>query len=170
MGLDTIDRLGIVRDSRVLRVPRRRNGVEALRELRQFVTVRHPYLDAALQALEQAVHVSIDAFGRQLGRAVLPVDASHDIVAVDAVGQLLLAVADAKDGNVEVEEGRVAVRRVGVVDGVGTTAEDQTYGLELELGQLRGAREHLRVDIELTKMADDAAVRNLSVTHELLRT
>lgn len=165
MELDAIDRLRIVRDSRKLRVPRRGDGVEPIRQFGQLVAVRHPHLHATLQALEQAVDVGIDALGRQLGGTVLPVDAGDDIVAVDAMGKLLLAVADAQNRDLEVEEGRVDMRRVGVVDGVGAAAEDDAYGLELELGQLRGAGEHLGVDIELAETADDAAVRDLSVTH-----
>lgn len=165
MELDAIDGLRIVRNGRILRVPRCGNGVESIGQLGQLVAVRHPHLHAAFQALEQTVDVCIDALGRQLGRTVLPVDAGNNIVAVDSVGELLLAVANAQNGDLEAEKGRVDMRRVGVVDGVGAAAEDDAYGLEFELRQLRGAGEHLGVDIELAKTADDAAVRDLSVTH-----
>jgi hypothetical protein len=42
-----------------------------------------------------------------------------------------------------------------VVDGVWTTRENNTSGLPRKLGELLGAREHLRVDIDLTETAGD---------------
>lgn len=143
MELDAIDRLRIVRNGRILRVPRRCDRVETLRELGQLITVRHPHLHGALEALEQAVNVRVDALGRQLSRAILAVDTRHDVVLVHAVSELLLAVADAQDGNVQVKEGRVGMGCGRVVDGVRTTAEDEAYGLVLQLGELGCAREHL---------------------------
>lgn len=164
MELDTVDRLGVVSDGCKLGVPGSRNGVETLGQLGELVTVRHPHLHAALQALEQPVDVSIDALGRQLGGTVLPVDTGHDVVAVHTVSQLLLTVANTQDWDIQVEEGWVAMGSVRVVDGVGATTEDETDGLELELGQLCGTWEHFRVDIELAKTADDAGFHYMSVT------
>lgn len=162
--LDAIDRLGIVRNGCILGVPRRRNRVETLGQLGQLITVGHPHLHGALEALEKAVDVRVDALGRQLSGAILAVDTCHDIVLVHAVGELLLAVADAQDGNVQFKEGRVGVGCGRVVDGVGTAAEDEAYGLVLQLRELGCAREHLRVDIELAETADDPAML-LSVTN-----
>lgn len=155
MKLDAVNRLGIMRNGRILGVPRRRNRVETLWQLGQLITVRHPHLHGALEALEQAVDVRVDALGRQLSGAVLTVDTGHDVVLVHAVGELLLAVADAENGNVQVKEGRVGVGCGWVVDGVRAAAEDEAYGLVLQLGELGCAREHLRVDIELAETADD---------------
>lgn len=47
------------------------------------------------------------------------------------------------------------MRRAVIVYGVGSSTEDQTSGLEPQLGESRGAREQLRVDVELTETADD---------------
>lgn len=109
--------------------------------------------------------MSVDAFrGRQLGLTVLTVHAGYHVVLVQAEGQLLLAVADSQDWNAQLEEGRVGVWCVLVVDGVGPAAEDDTDRLELELGELGGAGEHLGVDIEFAKTADDSAEWLLLVT------
>lgn len=93
--LNAIDRLGIMRNGRILGVPCRCNRVEALGQLGQLITVRHPNLHGALEALEQAVDVRVDALGRQLSGAILAVDTRHNVILVHAVGELLLAVADA---------------------------------------------------------------------------
>lgn len=159
MELNAINRLAVVRNSSILRVARSRNGVEALGQLGQLVAVRHPHLDGALDALEQAVDVGVDALGRgQLGGPVLAVHAGDDVVLVQAEGQLLLAVADAQDRYAQVKEGRVGVRRVGVVDGVRAAAEDEADGLVLEVRELGGAGQHLGVDVELAQAANDPAV------------
>lgn len=133
--------------------------MEALRQLRQLIAVRHPHLDGALDALKQAVDVRVDAaLGCQLGGAVLAVNARDDVILVQTVGELLLAVAYAQDWHAQVEEGWVGVGGALIVDGVGSTAEDDAHGLELELGELGCAGQHLRVDIELAETADDAVV------------
>lgn len=49
-----------------------------------------------------------------------------------------------------------------VVDGVRAAAEDEAYGLVLQLGELGCAREHLRVDIEFAETADDPAIALVS--------
>lgn len=64
--LDAIDRLVVVGNGGELRVLSRGNGVEAFRQLGQLVTVRHPDLHAALDALKQAVGVGVDALGSEL--------------------------------------------------------------------------------------------------------
>lgn len=158
MELNAVDGLGIVRNGRILRVPRCGDGVEPLRQLRELVAVGHPHLHGALEALEQAVDVRIDALGSQLGGAVFAVDAGHDIVLVHAVGKLLLAVADAQDRNIQVKERWVGVRCGRVVDGVGPAAENEAHGLVLELGKLGCAGEHLGVDIELAETANNSTI------------
>jgi len=45
------------------------------------------------------------------------------------------------------------VRRIGVVNGVGAAGQDDAFGLPVELGDLLGARQHFRVDIEFSQTA-----------------
>lgn len=107
--LDSVDRLSVVGNGGVLRVLGGGNGVETLGQLAQLVTVRHPDLHAALDALEQAVGVGVDARGRQLCHAVLAVNTSHDVLTVQTVRNLLKTIADSKNGDVEFQESRVKV-------------------------------------------------------------
>lgn len=57
--------------------------------------------------------------------------------------------------HIEVEDRGVNVRRIGVVDRVRRPRKDDTLGLEVKILDLLGAREHLRVDIELTETTSD---------------
>lgn len=54
------------------------------------------------------------------------------------------------------EEGRIEMRRAVFEDGVWSPTQDETDGLEPEVGEFRGAREDLGVDVELTEAMDDA--------------
>jgi hypothetical protein len=56
----------------------------------------------------------------------------------------------------QVEDGRIDVRASLLVDGVGAAGENNSLGLEAQLRDLLGAREHLREDIELSKTAGDS--------------
>jgi len=55
------------------------------------------------------------------------------------------------------------VRAALLVDGVGTTRKNDTLGLEVKVGNLGGAWEHLREDVELTETAGDP-LQSLSAT------
>lgn len=155
-----------MRDGGVLRVLGRGDGVETLGQLGELVTVRHPNLHGGvLKAGKQTVGVGVDALGLELGRAILAVDTGNNVVLVQTVGQLLLAVADTENWDVEVKVGRVDVGSVGVVNGVGAATENEADGLELELGQLGGAGLHLRVDVELAQTTDDPLGRRMPVSH-----
>lgn len=155
--LDSVDWLSVVGNGGVLGVLGGGDGVEPLGQLAQLVAVGHPHLHAALDALEQAVGMGVDALGIQLCHAVLPVSStSHNVLAIQAIRKLLETVAYSKNRDVEIEECRVDVWRSLIVDGVRPSTEDEADRLELQLGELGSARQHLRVDIELTKSADDA--------------
>lgn len=131
--------------------------METLRKTSQLVTVTHPNLHVILQTGEQTVDMAlvVESLRVQVRVAILAGDTSHDIILAQAVSQLLLAVADTKDGNSEVQEGGINVRRAFLVDTVGATGENDTLGLEVEIGQLLGTREHFTVHIELTETARD---------------
>ena len=131
--------------------------METLRQTGQLVTVTHPDLHVILKTSEQPVDMTlvVESLRVQVGVAVLTRDTSHDIILAQAIGQLLLAVADTEDGDPEVQEGGIHVRRAFLIDTVGATGENDTLGLEVKIGQLLGTREHLTVHIELTETARD---------------
>lgn len=56
---------------------------------------------------------------------------------------------------IHVKDGRVDVRRIGIVNRVGRAGQNDTLRFEVKILNLLGAREHLRVDIELTEAAGD---------------
>jgi len=130
---------------------------EVLGQLGQLVSVGHPHLKLVLQALEQAVDVlpllrmSVDV---QIGVPVLLLVAGQHVLAV-VPGELLETVADAQDGDPELEDARVDMRGALLVNGERTSREDHTLGLPGQLGDLLGAREHLGVDIELAEASRD---------------
>jgi hypothetical protein len=49
------------------------------------------------------------------------------------------------------------VRAALFIDGIGATRENDALGSELELGELLGAWQHLREDVELAQAASDAS-------------
>lgn len=153
--LNAVDGLGLVGNGGVLGVLGGTDSVEALGQIAELVTVGHPHGHSILKTLEELVDVATEASGLQIGVAVLTSGSGDDVVGVQTVGDLLQTVADSQNGDTELEEGRVDVRSILLVDGVGTTGQDDTLGLPSQVGQLLSARQHLRVDIDLTETAGD---------------
>lgn len=83
--------------------------------------------------------------------ALLPCDDAFSVVPRD----LLQAVADSEDRDVQVEHFRVDVRRIGGVDGVGTSGEDDARGFPRQVGEFLGAGQHFRVDVQFAESAGD---------------
>lgn len=69
------------------------------------------------------------------------------------MGNLLETVANSENRDAQFEEGRVDMGRTLLVNGVRTTGQDDTLRLPGQLGELLGAWEHLRVDIDLSQTA-----------------
>lgn len=155
MELNSINRIRLVRDSREFRVPCGADSVEALRQVTELVTVRHPNSHIALNILKQLIDVASKSGSLQVGMAVFPGSACNDIVRVQAVGELLQPVADTEDGDTEIEEGRVGVGCAILIDGVWAAGENDTLGLPSQIGELLGAGEHLGVDIDFAQTAGD---------------
>jgi hypothetical protein len=66
----------------------------------------------------------------------------------------------------QVEHSGVNVRSIGVVDRVGRSGQDDSFGLPGKIRDLLGAGEHFGVDIELTETADDQ-VRELGTIRQV---
>lgn len=110
MGI-TINRLGLVCDTGILRVGGSSDGMEAIGQLDKLVTVTHPYLDVLLQTCEQLVDVSlvVESLGFQVGMAVFASSTGDDVVLSKSVGDFLEPVANSKNGNTEFEDSGVSV-------------------------------------------------------------
>jgi hypothetical protein len=163
--LNAVDGVALVSDGSELGVLGGSNGVEALGQVAELVTVGHPHSHSILQTLEELVDVATETSGLQISMAVLTSGSSDDVVGVQAVGDLLQTVADSQDRDTELEEGGVDVRSILFVNGVGTTRQDNSLGLPGQIGQLLGARQHLGVDVDLAETAGDevGAVRKVGV-------
>lgn len=148
--LNAVNGVSLVGDGSVLRVLGHANGVEALGQVAELVTVRHPNSHGILQTLEQSVDMSSEAGGLQLSVTVFSGGTGDDVVGVDTVGDLLQTVADTENGDTEFEEGGVNVGSTVLVDGVRATGEDDTLGLPAQIGELLGAGQHLGVDIDFS--------------------
>jgi pantothenate kinase len=107
----TINRLGLVCDTGILRVGGSSDGVEALWQLDKLVTVAHPYLDVLLQTSEQLVDVAlaVESLGVQVGMAVFASSTCDNVVLSKSVGDLLKTVTNSKNGNTEFKDSRVSV-------------------------------------------------------------
>lgn len=151
--LETVDVLALVADGSVFGVGRSGDGVEALWELGQLVTVRHPHLELVLESIKQAVNMSVNLPGLEIGMAELSCGASNDVVLAAAVGDLLKAVAYSEDRYVQVEVCWVDMGCAFFVDAGGSARQDDASRLPVEVGKLLGAREHLRVDMEISEAA-----------------
>ena len=146
------------------------DGVEGGREARELVAVGHPDgVDGGGGA-----HVGEErgdgagGAGREgeLGVAVLAFFAREDVLA-EVPGNLLQPVADAEDGDGEVEDGGVDVRGGGLVDGVGPAGEDDAFGGPGEVRELLRAGQHLGVDIQVAESTgDEVRVLGAEVQHE----
>ena len=130
---------------------------KALRHLFHIVAVAHPGNALGRQALEKlAVGVEI-----RLGLAVLPggVVRGRHHPAAQVVGQQLAAVADAQDGDAQLEDLRIGLGRLGIVYAVGTAGEDDADGVQgLDIGQGRGVGLDLAVHIALPDAPGDELV------------
>lgn len=155
MELNPINRIRLVSNSREFGVPCGADGVEALRQVTEFVTVRHPNSHIALNVLKQLINVASKPSSLQVGMTVFPGGACNDIVGVQAVGEFLEPVADTEDGDTEVKEGRVSVGCIILIDGVWAAGENDTLGLPSQISQLLGAGKHLGVDIDFAQTAGD---------------
>lgn len=155
MELNSIDRIRLVRNSREFRIPRGADSVEALRQVTELVTVRHPNGHITLNVLKQLINVATKLSSLQVGMTVFPSSACNHIVRVQAVGELLESVADTENGDAEIEESRVGVGCAILVDGVWAAGENDTLGLPSQIGELLGAGEHLGVDVDFAQTAGD---------------
>lgn len=139
--LNGVDGLGLVSDTGEFGVGRGSNGMETLRELGELVTVGHPDVRLILDAGKQVVDVAlvVQSLGSENGMAIFSSGSGSDVVLAQTVGNLLQTVADTEDGDAEFEEGGVNVGGALLVDGVGTTGEDNTLRLPGEIGQFLSA-------------------------------
>lgn len=153
--LEAVDVLALVADGSVFGVGGSGDGMEALWELGQLIAVGHPHLELVLEPIEQAVNMTIDLPGREIGMAKLSVDACNDVVLAAAVGNFLEAVAYSEDRYVQVEVFWVDMWRAFFVYAGGSTRQNDTSRLPVKVGQFLGAREHLRVDMEVSQAAGD---------------
>lgn len=149
--LHTVHGLGVMDNGSELGVLRGTNDVESLGQLRQLVTVGHPHGHITSNTFEQGVDLGTESGGLQVSMAIFSLDTSDDVGLVQSVGDLLQSVADSQDGDTEFEESRVDVRGVLLVDGVRAARQDDTRWLPSQIGQLLGAGQHFRVDIDLTE-------------------
>ena len=154
--LDAVEREGVVRDAGEGGVGRRGDGVEARREVRQLVAVGHPDgvegSDGAHVGEEGGDEARGGGGQGELGVAVLALLAREHVLAV-VPGDLLQAVADAQDGDRELEDGGVDVRGGGLVDGVGPAGEDDALGGPGQVGDLLRAGQQLGVDVQVSEAA-----------------
>lgn len=142
-------------DTGIFRVLRRGNDVKAFGKLGQFIAVRHPHLHIILEAIKEAIDVTIDSLRLEIGMTILARRASNHVVLARPVCYFLQAVAYTQDRHAQVEIGRVYVRRTLFVHRVRASGQDDTGGLPGKISQLLGAGKHLRVDIELSETASD---------------
>lgn len=56
----------------------------------------------------------------------------------------------------KLEHGRVDVRSTVLIDGVGAAGENDTLGLVVKIGNLGGAWQHLRENVELSHTTGDS--------------
>lgn len=155
MELNAVNGLGLVSNGGELRVLSFTNGVEALGQVAKLVTVGHPHGHGILETLEELIDMASEASGLQVSVTVFTGGTGDDVIGVETVSDLLETVADSQNGNAQLEEGGVNVGGALLVDGVGAAREDDTLGLPGQLGELLGAREHLRVDIDLSETTGD---------------
>ena len=155
MELNAVNGLGLVSNGSELGVLSFTNGVETLGEVAELITVGHPHGHGILETVEQLIHMASEASGLQVGVTVFTRGTGDDVIGVETVGNLLETVADSQNRDTQLEEGGVNVGGALLVDGVGTSREDDTLGLPGQLGELLGTREHLRVDIDLSEATGD---------------
>lgn len=148
--LNAVHGLRFVGDSGVFRVLGLADSVESLGQVAELITVGHPYGHGILKALEQLVNMASEPGGLQVSVTIFAGGTGDNVVGVQTVGNLLETVANSQNGDAQFEEGGVDVGGTLLVHGVRTTGQDDTLGLPGQIGELLGAREHLRVDIDLS--------------------
>ena len=131
--------------------------------LRDAVPVAHPALLLGLHALEEEPWVG----HAERGLAELGGAGAGD-GAAQLPRQVLHAVADAEDGDAELEELWVDPRRIVDVDAHGTAGEDDAPGAPGDdVGDRRVVRDQLRVDVQLAHAAgDELPILRAEVQHE----
>jgi hypothetical protein len=102
-------------------------GDELGRQVVDLVAVTHPHRHLARQAVDERL-VGLD--DRQLGPPELPRPGRLHLTAQELRTELH-AVADAQDRNAQVEDARVALGRVRLVNATRAAAENDPLGLEL---------------------------------------
>jgi hypothetical protein len=109
--LNAINRLGLVCNTGILRVGGSSDGVEAIGQLDELITVTHPYLDVLLQTSEQLVDVSlvVESLSVEVGMAIFTSSTGDDVILSKSVGNFLKTVTNSKNGNTEFEDSRVSV-------------------------------------------------------------
>ena len=131
---------------------------KALRHLFHIVAVAHPRNALGRQTAEQlAVRVEI-----RLRLAVLPggiLRGRHN-AAAQIVGQELAAVANAEDGNPQLENLRVRLRGRGIIHAVGTAGKDNADGVQ-RLDFLKGCG--IGLDLAVYAAFPDAAGNELVI-------
>ena len=124
---------------------------EALGHVADSVEVAHPHGLLHRRAVEQgALRLALE-----LGRTVLA-HLGVENLAAEGNGRDLVAIAEAEHRHAELVDAGIDARRLGIVDGGGTTREDEgrrLHGRELVSGDI--ARDNLRVNIEVTHTACD---------------
>ena len=117
-----------------------------------FVAVAHPHDGGAGDVAEEGAGGVGDA---ELGAAVLAGDAGADLAA-EGLHHELHAVADAEDGEAEVEEGGVDLGGAGLVDAAGAAGEDDAFGGErADAVEGGGEGEDLAVDLAFADAPGD---------------
>jgi len=127
------------------------NRAEARGDLGDHVSVRHPHIDLGRQPVEDAGAL-IDADGGVPVLATL----GRPHRTTQLMGEQLHAVADAEDGQIEVVQSWVGMGRTRVVDGRGSSTEDESArGAAANLVGADGAGHELAVDPRLANAAGD---------------
>lgn len=155
--LDSENGLLLVGDASVGRVLGAGNGDETLGQVDELIEMAHEDVHGLSQALKEAVDVvlAVDLEDGEVSLTILTGLATLDVLVVDAPSELLATVANSENRDSQVENSRVHMRRNLVIDGRGTSTEDDTDGLPAQLGQLGGAGQHLSVDIEGAQTSQD---------------
>ncbi|MPM59468.1 hypothetical protein SDC9_106310 [bioreactor metagenome] len=129
-----------------------------------FVAVRHPDLNFPGQSGEKLAAVAGDP---EHGFAIFARGAGLNLAA-EREGHDLEPVTDAEHWNAELENGRIALRRVGVVDAGGAAGENDALRID-RLDLFRGGeiRQNLAVDMTLADTAgNQLAVLRTEVQHD----
>ena len=152
--LDAVVTARLVGDGGERRTVADRDRREAGRQVGDQVAVAHPHL-VALAGCPDAVEQAARGGHLDEGAAELAAVA-REHPAAELFGEQLLAVADAEDGNVAVEQRLRGARAAGVAHRGGAARQDDAAGLEARDGGLgRLERHDLAIDSGLADTAGD---------------